>query len=110
MANFPNIAPPSGFSEKTLTHRTKKKSDSGHTRLRPKGSKPKKEFTLDWEVITSADKATLDVFFDTYQALDFVYTHFETAVLYTVFFEEDDLDFTYVTDGYWQIKLTLAEA
>lgn len=109
MSTWPDIQDPSDFSEKSLSFRIKKISESGAARVRPKGTAIKKEFSLEWEAMSATDKATLETFFETYQASSFTYTHFETEVDHTVIFNDDEIEYEYLASGYWKVKLTLRE-
>lgn len=109
MTTFCDIQWPSGVSETQKAYRIKKTSDSGHTRIRATGRAPKKEFTLEWEFLPSADKAILQTFFDDNQSLEFSWTHFETEETYTVYFVNDDIKFEYAAVGYWKTEITIGE-
>ena len=109
MTNFCDIAKPSSVSETQRAYRIKKTSDTGHTRIRPVGRVPKKEFTLSWDFLTSADKATLQTFFEENQALEFTWSHFETNENYSVYFVSDEIEFEYVTVDYWKTEVTIGE-
>jgi len=109
MATFPNIADPSGISETDISNRLKETSAAGYTMLRGRGTATKKEFDLEWEAITTADKATLQTFFNTNYGNSLTWTHFETSVVYTVCFENNKLKFNYLSPGWWKLKLTLRE-
>jgi len=109
MTDFCTIANPTGFVEKTRLFRITKTSDGGHGLIRPRGTTAKKEFTLTWKDMTSADKAVLDAFVQANPGTTFTYTHHQTDDTYTVFLDEDDVSFTSVRSKYWSVSITLKE-
>jgi hypothetical protein len=109
MTTFCDIQLPSNISETQKAYRTKKTSDSGHTRIRSSGRIPKKEFSLQWDFLPSADKATLGTFFENNQSAEFTWTHFETGITYTVYFVSDEIKYEYAAVGYWKAEMTIGE-
>ncbi|SDU26598.1 hypothetical protein [Desulfobacula phenolica] len=109
MANFPDIAVCSGFTEADIGNRLMETSSAGYTMIRGRGTAVKKEFILDWKLMTSADKNTLQSFFNTYYGQSFIFTHPETGIDYTVCFQEDKLNFKYKAKNRWLLTLKLKE-
>lgn len=109
MTYFCTIKKPTTIKETQKSYRIKKTSDSGHTRVRPLGRVTKKEFTLTWNILPSAEKATLQTFFDDNYSLNFVWSHPETAVEHTVYFVSDEIEFEDIVEGFWKTNLTLGE-
>jgi len=109
MENFCDIALPSNISETILSFRLKEVSEAGHTMLRGRATKKKKEFELTWDSITSANKNTLDAFFELNDAEFFLWTHFESANVHTVLFVDEKLKFKYLSPGYWKLTFKIME-
>lgn len=109
MADFPQIANPSKYSEKNLSFRISKESASGHIMVRGRGTETKKEFGLEWEAISDADKVLLEDHFFSHFGKTFPYTHFKTGSQYTVAYAESDLGFKYLSVGWWKVKVKLRQ-
>jgi hypothetical protein len=109
MSDFPSIELPSNISEKLVSFKKSQKSSAGYSMIANAGAVMKKQFTLDWEQMTSVDKATLISHFQSNYVSSFSWTHFETSTVYTVFYENEDLDFQYFAPGYWSVSLILRE-
>lgn len=109
MAAFPSIQQPSKITEEDLSFRLYNTSEAGYTLVRARATAIKKQFELEWEIISSTDKNTLQAFFASNFGESLTWTHFETSTVYTVVFKDDDLSFEYIAPDYWRTKLTLKE-
>jgi hypothetical protein len=109
MTDFCTIANPTGCVEKNRLFRITKTSAGGHGMIRPRGTLVKKEFTLSWKDMTSADKVTLEAFIQTNQGSSFTYTHHQSGGTYTVFLGDEEVAFTFVRSKYWSVSITLKE-
>lgn len=100
------------MTETDKSFRISKTSSSGHTRIRPVGRQRKKEFYLTWGSMSGSDKATLEDFFNENSVLEFLWTHPLTSVVYTVYFNDDELSFKHVKNfsNRWSVSITLGEA
>ncbi len=110
MASWPSISNPSSIDEKIikLAHRTNA-DINGYVHFRPKWTTSKKSFQLKWNVISSADKTTLETFFNANQGLTFTWTHPETSTVYTCIFDIDEIEFNGIFEGFWSTSVSMME-
>lgn len=109
MIDFCSIAPPSQVAGKLKSYRITKTSDSGHTRIRPQGRTPKKEWTLSWDSLTQEDFDTLIAFFDDNFSAEFDWTHPQTGTVYTVYFVSEEIEYEYVPLDRWKVSFKIGE-
>ena len=104
---WPNIREASTIRE--TSHREVFKSNVGYIMTRPKWTRTTRKFNLKWKNMTTADKATLQTFFDDNVGSSFDWTYSLTSTTYTVIFGSDSLVFSSVAPGFWSISLKLEE-
>jgi len=113
MADWPNIANPSGLKEYKGKGQLKSEFDAGYVQSRPKFTRSRKHFELSWNVMTDADKETLETFFDNNLGDTFTWDHplaDSSDSSYTVRFVEDELQAGYILGtNHWKVQLTLEE-
>jgi len=106
---FPSISTPYRVSDRLIKPILVAETESGVTLTRALGSASKREFKLTWPVMTSANKATLETYYNTNAGGSDTWTHPDTATSYTVAFVEDSLSFESVGGKYWTCTLRLKQ-
>lgn len=96
MADWPSIDKPNGISEKIEKIIYRNASEAGYVSTRAKWTSSKKHFALSWDGMYSADKATLETFFNTNQGTTFTWTHPELDTSHTCLFSDDSLEFAHI--------------
>lgn len=113
MSAFPTIAEPIyPLKEKTLYPAIRTEKEGPYMQSRRKWTSAKKEFTLEWDEkvsLTETDYQTLEAFFLANQGYSFTWTHPVTNVVYTVMFNQDDLDWPILIPGYRYGAISLRE-
>lgn len=85
-------------------------SEAGYTMSRPRYTKAKKSFTLNYSAIKNEDYAILEAFFEANQGLNFTFTHpIDLTKSYTVIFAMDELKAKPVSAGRCSTTVELRE-
>jgi len=85
-------------------------SEGGYTMSRPRFTKSKKSFTLNYSAIKNEDYAILEEFFVTNQGSNFTFTHpIDPRKSYTVIFAMDELIAKPVSAGRCSTTVNLIE-
>ena len=85
-------------------------SEGGYTMSRPRSTKSKKSFTLNYSAIKNEDYAILEEFFVTNQGSNFTFTHpIDLNKSYTVIFNMDELKAKPVSAGRCSTTVELKE-
>ena len=109
MTDFVSIADPDTLSGSIKSYRVEKTSDSGHTRVRPQGRSPKREFSLSWDGMDDDDFSSLETFYDENFSSNFNWTHPVNSTVYDVYFVKDSFDFECLTANYWKVSFKIGE-
>ena len=105
MADWPNIpAADFGTEEEVYKPQVRSEFEGGYVQSRPRTSREIRRFPLSWETMSSADYATLETFFKTYQGNSFNWTHPVTSVVYVCRFSTDSLMSIWTGPGYRSVK------
>ena len=109
---WPSISTPSSVSETLIKRQFLAESDGGYRLSRAIGTAAKRDFTLTWDAMTSADKATLISAITSDMGSTFSWTHPTTAASYTVRYLEDQISFQPITKAgtLWSVTIKLGEA
>lgn len=112
MATFPSIDEPSGLDEEYVKAQVRTEFEDGTVKSRPRHSRSRYKWTLSWEALPTADKATLETFFDANQGDTFTWTHPLTSTSYTARFSADSVRFSYLPKlpDHWEVQLAIEEA
>ena len=85
-------------------------SEAGYTMSRPRFTKSKKSFTLNYTAIKNEDYATLEAFFEANQGSNFSFSHpIDPSKSYTVTFAIDELKAKPVSAGRCSTVVELIE-
>lgn len=109
MTDFVTISDPDSLTGNKKAYRVEKTSDSGHTRIRPQGRTPRNEWVLSWDGMSDDDFSSLGVFFDTYFASEFDWTHPVYSTTHTVYFVKDSFEYECLTADYWKVSFKIGE-
>ena len=113
MAIFPTIKILTGLTVKNIKIANRKTSAAGYPMSRARATITKKEFTLKYVYVSSADKATVNAFFDTNQGLSFNLDNPDPTdtTIFTVIFGQDSLDWVYDNQGIgrWSTSIIFQE-
>lgn len=109
---FPDIQNPSKISESHNRAKLRSQFEAGYVHQRPKWTRSRKKFTLDWNLLPEADLITLLNDFDTNQGSSFSWTHPTRDTTYTVMYSGDavEYDLSYESVGkYYSVSIGLEE-
>jgi len=96
--------------ETSILHTVRAPMEAGYQMSRPRYTKARKRFELEWANLSDADYRTLDYFFSTTSPGDsFLFVEPSGVTQYTVIFENDELDFISTNKGYWRGSVNLVE-
>jgi len=113
VTTWPDIAEPVyPIKESTYFPIVRVEKEGPYVKTRKKWTSGKKEWTLEWNEDVSlpeADYQILEDFFHTKQGLAFTWTHYSTNVIYTVMFDQDDLEAPFLVPGYRTLTIKLRE-
>ena len=109
MATWPSISTASKLSEKNKKKQIKTEFEGGYVQSRAHWTREKRIFSMQWDTMTTTDKATLETFFEANLGGSFTWTHPGTSVAYTVRFKDDELIFGFQPTAYWRVKIDLEE-
>jgi hypothetical protein len=115
MNAFPSISLPSSFSQERRKSTIRTTFENGSVGQRAKWTSGKLTLELSWEMLSDADKVTLDTFFETNNGSAIQYTHPKTSTVHAVIFGEDTLKFDSLQafdstgTAMWATKIILLE-
>lgn len=109
MASWPSISTPAKVNEAIVKVAHRSSSEAGYVHTRAKWTSNKRTFSLAWNVMTSANKATLETFFDTNQGTTFSWTHPDTDASHTCLFSDDSIQFKSISNGLWSVTVSIEE-
>jgi len=110
MTTFPTIQSPNGLQQKTIKPAQRSTSSAGYTMARAKATIAKKEFKVMYQNLTTAERNTLQTFFNSNQGLEFDWTHPEpSGSTYQVIFNQDDIEFVWISFGLWTVTFKIKE-
>lgn len=111
MADWPSIAKPSKVTETLVKPKWKAQTEAGYFASRGLATTGKRQWTLEWDVLSTADKNSLQTLFDSNTGYSsFTWDEPVSGVEKDVIFMDDELEFSTVKrSSYWQGQVTLRE-
>lgn len=110
MANWPSIIEPASIVDTNIKGQIKAPFEGGYVQSVAKFSRTRKQFQLTWGDIPSADKSTLETFFNNNLGGTFNWTNILNSTTYVVRFVDDSLAFAYDTPNMrWRASVLLEE-
>lgn len=109
MASWPDIQNPEEMKERPTKGQVRSDFENGYVQSRPRWTRTRRVFQLQWRSMSSSDKETLAAFFEDNLGGTFTWTHPSDGTSYTVRFADDQLEFKHVPVNRWSIKLELEE-
>lgn len=105
---FPNITPLNGIKVSSIGKTVKTSFDGNYTQQRLKASRILKSFEMTY-LLSVTEFEALDTFFHNYLGSSFAFNNPATSDVFTVRFDEDQLDATYMTSELIKVSLKLVE-
>jgi hypothetical protein len=105
---FPNIEPLNGVKISSIGKTVKTSFDGNYTQQRLKASRILKSFEMTY-LLSASEFDTLDTFFQDTLGSSFVFNNPATDEAFTVRFDSDQLDATYMTNELVKVTLKLME-
>lgn len=109
MANWPSIAYPSDLEEEIFKKVARSDFEAGYVCSVASHTRSRRRWVLSWSVMSAADLASLQTFFDNNQGDTFSWTNPANSTGYTVRFSEDMIKAKYVSPGYYKVQVDLEE-
>jgi len=109
---FPDIKNPSKISESNNREKLRSKFEAGYVHQRPKWTRSRRKFSLDWKLLSAADLDTLLSHFDNNQGSSFNWTHPTRGTTYTVMYSGDKIEYDLrsgTAGKYYSASVTLEE-
>lgn len=110
MTAWPSIMAPSfPLDESIYKPQVRSEFEAGYVQTRPRATRERRIFKLNWLALPTADWATLDAFFVANIGGTFTWTNPEDSQSYTVRFADDSLESQIRSNGLRTVSLTLEE-
>lgn len=113
MALWPLDNKVTSLKEKLVKPSNRQTSSAGYTMSFPKGTVTKRILAISMAYLSKANKDTIETFFDANQGLAFTINDPDpnSSDVFTVVFDQDDLEFTYtrVFPGEYALDITVRE-
>ena len=111
MTVYPSsIKAPNGIQQKNIKPTQRDVSAAGYVMARSKATLLKKEFLIKYNNMTTAERDTLEAFFDANQGLEFDWTHPEQGGdTYQVVFNQDEIEFSWIAYQLWSTSFKIRE-
>lgn len=107
---WPSISTPNyPLSEEVSYPQVKTEFESGTVQSRPKWTRERRKFTLQWSAMTEAHWALLEAAFIADQGTSFSWTNPASSVVYTVRYSEDSLKSSVTQPGRRSVQVALEE-
>ncbi len=105
-----DIREPASVDEQIIKEVIRNEFSSGYVQSRPKWTRSRKKFTLNWSSGMSAiEKETLETFFKNNIGNSFDWTNPLDDVTYTVLFSDDNIKFNFAAKGAFTCTINLEE-
>lgn len=109
MSTYPTLGQSKDSTETRISGITIDRATNGLTRGRSFFTSDKKTFTVVHSTITTAQKTTLEAFYNTNKNNSFIFLWVADGFTYTCIFAEDAIQFSIITKGYWDATVSLAQ-
>jgi len=110
MASFPTIQSANGISQSIIKKAFFGSNKHGFNDISERQTIAKMEFKVSYNTLTLTEMNTLQTFFENNQGTAFDWTHPEEGgSVYTVVFNQDSLQFTWLAFGLWSITFNIKE-
>jgi hypothetical protein len=107
-STLPNPKHP--LHEELLIPQIRTEFEAGYVQSRRRGTRERRKWALEWDVLTNAQRITLQSFFIARQGSTFAWTHPVTLVSYTVRFSDDAVKMSFNVNQRWSATVVIEEA
>ena len=109
MSTYPSLGQSKNSTEERISGISVDRATNGSIRARSYFTSIKKVFSVEHSVITTAQKLALESFYDSNKNNSFDFLWVLDNTTYVCIFTEEALQFSIITNGYWDAKVSLAQ-